>query len=802
MNKYQFTPGFLIIVCSHLLLTTQVQAQKSNSIDAAIENYAVATSTEKAYLHYDKSVYTPGETIWFKAYVMNEVNASLDTKTFYVDWMDDKGNLLLHTVSPLLDAVTTGQFDIPADYAGKYIHIRAYTRWMLNFDSAFVYTKDIRILGNEKQTPNQKTPTVATLTLFPEGGDLIQGINSKIAFKANDQWGKPVKLKGFVQDAQGKKLDTLKVMHDGMGYFFLAPQPGMKYSVVWKDEKEVGHTTQVPESKAQGFALQVSLSGTNRKFLVSYSKETAAAMDSIHIVGTMFQHQVFRVSRATTATEIRGTVPLQGLPTGVLTFTLFDKNWNPLAERITYVNNEEFRFEPTFEVQHWGLSKRARNEIKISIPDSIAASLSVSVTDVGIGGDSAGIVSHLLLNSELKGDVYKPDYYFSSNSETVSQHLDLIMLTHGWRRIQWEQALTGKIPKMNYGRDTSFMSLSGNILGVIPGQIPPNATVVLMVKQKDIPGQVLLVPVLPNGSFNDPTTIIFDTATVYYQFQGKELKKATAQLMTDKLKLPSLRKSIGNNGFGLWQDTSGFYRQLLLANEANSIAERNKVKTLEAVIVKSKTKTPLQLMDEKYANGLFSGGDAYQFDMVNDPTAMSALNIFQYLQGRVAGLQITQTGGNVSMQWRGATPSLFLDEMPTDVDMINSVNVRDVAYIKVMRPPFMGATGGGAGGAIAIYTRRGGDTRVEPGKGLSNNRVEGYTPIRVFYSPNYSSFTPKNDERDVRTTLYWNPSITLDSQKKEMVMTFYNNDVSKAFRVVIEGMTRDGRLAHIEQIME
>jgi hypothetical protein len=125
----------------------------------------------------------------------------------------------------------------------------------------------------------------------------------------------------------------------------------------------------------------------------------------------------------------------------------------------------------------------------------------------------------------------------------------------------------------------------------------------------------------------------------------------------------------------------------------------------------------------------------------------------------------------------------------------------DVAYIKVFRPPFMGGFNG-ANGAIAIYTRKGNDVQSKPGKGLNNNKVFGYTLIKEFYSPNYSSFKPVNEQRDLRTTLYWNPAITFSAQRKEVVLTFYNNDVTNAFRVVIEGMTRDGRLAHVEQLME
>jgi hypothetical protein len=239
---------------------------------------------------------------------------------------------------------------------------------------------------------------------------------------------------------------------------------------------------------------------------------------------------------------------------------------------------------------------------------------------------------------------------------------------------------------------------------------------------------------------------------------------------------------------------------MALANEANEMAEKLKIKTLENVTVKSRTKSPVQLLDEKYTSGLFIG-DGYQFDLVNDPTSGSALNIFNYLQGKVAGLQVNTSSNPPTLQWRGGSPQLFLDEVAADPDFVSSVNVNDVAYIKVFRPPFMGGFNG-ANGAIAIYTRRGNDQKPTPGKGLNNNKVYGYTLIKEFYSPNYGSFKQGNEQRDVRTTLYWNPSVVASPGQRQVVVTFYNNDVTHAFRVVVEGMTRDGRLAHLEQIME
>jgi hypothetical protein len=227
-------------------------ASNAQDINAAINAYGEHHTPERTYIHYDKAAYSAGETIWFKAYMMTEVNPATESKSLYTDWIDDKGNLMNHAVSPLVDGVTNGQFDIPADYKGKFIHVRAYTKWMLNFDSAFLYNRDIRILLKENNVSASKTSVIPTIRFFPEGGDAIAGIRNKIAFKANDQWGRPVKVKGVVLTNQGNKVDSIKSIHDGMGYFFLTPQAGVAYSVKWKDEKNVEHTTSLPEIKQNG----------------------------------------------------------------------------------------------------------------------------------------------------------------------------------------------------------------------------------------------------------------------------------------------------------------------------------------------------------------------------------------------------------------------------------------------------------------------------------------------------------------------------------------------------------------------
>ena len=151
------------------------------------------------------------------------------------------------------------------------------------------------------------------------------------------------------------------------------------------------------------------------------------------------------------------------------------------------------------------------------------------------------------------------------------------------------------------------------------------------------------------------------------------------------------------------------------------------------------------------------------------------------------------------VSWRGSTPEFFLDERVVDIELLQNIPIDDVAYIKVFRPPFVGASFGGAGGAIAVYTRKGGDQGRSSG-GLTSNTITGFAPLKEFYSPNYSSIDKRHENKDLRTTLYWNSMLKQD--KNKIKFSFYNNDVTKAFRVIVQGFTKEGLFVNMEQVME
>ena len=221
------------------------------------------------------------------------------------------------------------------------------------------------------------------------------------------------------------------------------------------------------------------------------------------------------------------------------------------------------------------------------------------------------------------------------------------------------------------------------------------------------------------------------------------------------------------------------------------------------MVVKSRIKTPQELLDKEYASGLFSGETGMSFDLLADVSATSYTNIMSYLQGKVAGLQISVDFGKAKATWHGSITDVFVNETLTPMDAVLAMSVSDIAYVKTIRPPFIGSVGGGPGGAIAIYTKRGyGEREVANVRSkMETTTLAGYSVFKEFYNPNYEK-TSENFLADNRTTLYWNPYILTNGKNKKVSFEFYNNDTSKKLQIVLEGVNANGKLTRVVKYLE
>jgi len=210
-------------------------------------------------------------------------------------------------------------------------------------------------------------------------------------------------------------------------------------------------------------------------------------------------------------------------------------------------------------------------------------------------------------------------------------------------------------------------------------------------------------------------------------------------------------------------------------------------------------------LEEKYASGLFSGFSERTIDLVNTNEVITQENIFEYLSYRVPGLKVFRDGIDYSIYYRqgigtasamGLIPmTLYLDEIETDASFISSVPASQVAMVKVYSS-FVGAAGNGAGGVLAVYIKKG--TDIYNSASITDMvSYQGYSVIKEFYTPDYSVDIPATKKQDNRITLFWAPQIIVSSINGNIPFTFYNNDRTNQFTVVVEGMTMDGKLLQI-----
>lgn len=793
---------FLGVVCVLMLVAIPSKAQ---FVDSIMDAHANLFPKEKMHIHFDKQVYNKEETIWYKLYLLADNSLSGLSRNVYVDWYDADGKMLRQTVAPLFQSSTKGSFDLPADYNGAFVRVKAYTRWMLNDDTSFIYQRDI-LINNGKAPAKQQTKMRTLFQLFPEGGTIVEGLEEKIAFKATNQFGIPVRVKAVLLNSRNKVLDTLEILHDGMGFFFLKPLAGEQYRVDWTDENGAKGSTAITGIQPKGVSLSVQ--GTNDKALIQVQRSADVPENhkQLFLLVHMNERPIYKVQLKMPEKLLLNTgIPIEELQTGILQFSLFTSDWIPLEERILFVNNRMHEFNARVNPGIINLNKRGKNIVEVFVSDTASTNMSVSITDAELAGtEQYSIFSDFLLSNQIKGYVHNPAYYLKSDADSITRRLDLVMLTNGWRRFDWDKIKSAIEPKIQYAPETDFMKLEGKVYGLGTGG-SRSAQLNLILANKDSSKSMYFVPVNRDGSFEERGVLFFDTAKVYYNLNDNKIAGRVIQV---QLGNGLLKKQVGSTIrmdqsplLQAWSDSLALVRMNTFLAEEEKLKRSMASATLQEVIVKAKIKNPMQELDEKYASGLFSGGDAYSFDLTSDRT-LGALNVLTYLQGKVAGLQISGSGSQMSLSWRGGTPSLYLNEMISNVDMVQSVPITDIAYIKVMRPPFFGSGGGGADGAIAIYTKKGGDTRKDdPGKkGMETTILAGYSRFREFYHPSYEK--DATYDADTRSTLYWNPYIITNKKTPRFRIEFYNNDFSKKLLLVLEGINADGKMTRTVRYLE
>ena len=776
-----------------------VFAANSQKILTTLDLYNKDFIPEKIHVHFDKTAYSAGETIWFKAYILEGILPTTISTNFYAQLVDKSGKVIEQKVIPVFLSTAAGSFDIPLNWSGDGLLFRAYTSWMLNFDSSFLYAKNLVINSQSSKT----TPYIkkADLRFFPEGGYLVEGIESTVAFKAADQYGLPAIASGVIKKGTGETIQAFQSLHDGMGKIQLKPEANMGYYAEWNNGLEIKRVD-LPAVKKSGAVMRVLEDADH--IVISVEKTPGLSiLNTMQLVAQMHQQVVYKAKlNLTKSNKATARIPKNALISGNLMITIFDESWQPVAERIKFVNNNDFSFQANINLTKKDLKKRGLNEIEVEIPDTLFSNLSLAVTDALLENNGPeSIISKLLLTSDIRGYVHHPAYYFTNASDSVKEHLDLVVLTNGWRSYDWQSLAQGSLPQIKHKKE-NYLALSGTVIGVKPTQIPKGTQVNLILLKQDSTRQFINAPVNESGNFFVDKLVFFDTVQLYYQFGGKSYlnERASVEINKKLLQPPLVSPPAGH--LLQWPYLVNERSQFFAQKTAEVLPQfQNKSENLEVIMIRTKARTREQELEKQYTSGLFQAGSSKNFNLIDDGAAPSYLNVFEYLQSRVAGLTITPNEGSYQVLRRQFSPELFLNEIGATVEQLQDISMSEVAYIKVIDPPFIGGSGNGPGGAIAVYTKKGGESFKSNQQSMNFTRIAGYDMPKEFYSPDYATASPLHSVEDVRSTLYWQPYVLTSKTNRKVKLQFYNNDVSSSFTVVLEGMNEEGRLVRVEKLI-
>lgn len=446
---------------------------------------------EKVYLHFDNTAYFMGEKMWFKAYVLRSDNhhATDVSRVLYVELLDRSGNVVETQKLPIgAMGQADGVFDLRNVLAGGFYEVRAYTRYMLNWDSSWLFSRVFPIfetpgkegdysrpsLGktawqvreSEKVPTKEKTgisfakPEDGNIAFFPEGGHLVENLSCRVAFEIRDRQGLPVNGTGELSCGE-ECLCSVSTSQNGRGVFSLVAQPGKIYSLNLKDKRGRLYRQELPVAEKEGCSMRVTQSG--KSWCVNLNTTTSFAQDSLGIVltahGALKHVDVVAGSRS-----IYLSLPDSAIADGVNRVSVVNGAGQVLADRLFFQYPRTLKDSISVTVKETSLLPSSPINLSFHAPPSTIFSLSVRDADTEKNISSLDCENWLLLAGELHGYVSHPEYYFESDDAEHREAADLLMLVQGWRRYDLSQMMGKKNFKIVHPVEKG-LSISGRLKG-------------------------------------------------------------------------------------------------------------------------------------------------------------------------------------------------------------------------------------------------------------------------------------------------------------------------------------------------
>lgn len=751
------------------------------TIRQQFKTYASNNYQEKVFLHTDKSVYASGEIIWFKAYVtnVNNNNFSSLSKICYVEVVSADKKALLQGKIDIDSGRGNGSFLIPSSIRTGNYTIRAYTNWMKNFDPQFYFEENITIINPNKKPEHKNADNSLKpfVQFFPEGGNLVYGLNSTVGFKIINANGKGVDANGFVIDENNDTLALFETGKFGMGTFSFTPVTGHKYHSITRFQDST-FTDTLPPIYNNGWVMHLEDKGEALLIKVSCNIET--------------EQDAFLFAQARDSITFANMQPLNNgvadfsinkskLPEGISQITLFNANRQPVCERLYFKRPEHLLQIKLSNVQQ-EYHQRSKVDINVSAGEPngkpVDANMSVSVylLDSLQPEQKTNLLNYLWLASDIKGTIESPGYYFEKTEPGVNKAADNLMLTQGWRRFNWADVLSNK--------KSSFTFLPEHDGHIITGKISP--------KTQGIP----------------------DTGiTVFLSVPGKNFGFASATSLASGLIRFNVEKFYGNRQIVVATNTSDSNYRILMdepfsdqysaitlpalhlnANLSNEISLRST--GAQAQNIYEPAKAEQFVLPQSYDSTAFFGNPSKRYYLdayTRFPTMEEVIREYVkevHLKKRDRNFHF-EVFDEPDISYFNNEPLVLMDGVPVfDNNKIIDIDPLKIKKIDVITTRFY--KGPHQYNGIVSFSTYNGDLN---GYQLDPNSLvveyDGLQYEREFYSPKYETILQiARRLPDYRNVLYWSPDV--EGKTANGKFSFYTSDIPGKYIVFIQGISNSG----------
>ncbi|BDD08347.1 TonB-dependent receptor [Fulvitalea axinellae] len=634
------------------------------------------------------------------------------------------------------------------------------------------------------------------IKFYPEAGDLVYGLKSKVAVLVEDKDGTPAKAEISILDSSEEKIVYFSTSTDGKGTFDLLPQKGKNYYAEIRISGD-SLTIPLPAPKSEGYNLTVAPLKKNNISIY------ASATDGLE-KGYLIVHSRNQIHYASTLDLDKGQQALhirkQDLPEGVNCVTLFDSQLRPRCERLFYVNKEsEVAFKATTDKESYGVREKVSLRISATTEDGLPAKarFSISVTDKSVvpSASSLGIRRYLTADSEIGAEMPCVSDFLEDPTRKKLFLIDLKLLTEGWRRFTWQDVFSDSLSAPVFEKEPGI-AIRGNVQSHWDKNLE-NASVILSIDKR---------PYFANtdtdGNFSFFVENISDTTTVnliakkekgngrtvlkvnplrYPQHSASPLMKVSAEIMEKLEDFVQLKDNVvlPEKRFRPMDDT----RLLdMVTVTADRLRDEEKKRNIRRGIYRNPSHTVVVTPQKEveYTNPidmLRSIPGVKVLPDANDPTILK-VNLDRG-PSTLGGAAVTR---------------IFIDGTLLDTASVelNFLNPSEISFIDLFKPGHTSIFGSaGFGGAIAIYTKRGQAHKEIEDRSKTKFVSPGFYTAREFASPDYSSKRQDYIVPDHRITLYWNPLIETDDNGNAEV-SFFTSDILTDFDVSVQGLSEDG----------